>query len=291
MTSDVSPLQLLTTANVVGVLLASALFSLVLTRLRAPRYPADLPWVGVGKSWFSAFSELPQWIQKGYEEHTKRGGTFVIPGLLGTPPEVAIPRSQMAWMLDQPDDVISTAASHYDSLNGAYSFVKPVILGDPYHEHVVHRTLARHLTSLVPAIDEQARICVDDIYGLDEAEWRTVKIWDTLMQFVPRVTHRILVGQPLCENDEYLKGMVGFSESVTRDLVLYPMIPTIIKPLICPISESSPCRSLPACLLAHSLVVASPPNNLQPVSLVRFRGLTSRDSCNARQCATLEHLS
>lgn len=237
MTSTESPLKLLTTSNVAAALLASALFSLVLTRLRAPRYPAEIPWVGKGKSWFAAFSELRYWIQSGYEEYSKRGNAFIIPGLLGTPPEVAIPRSQMNWMLDQPDNVVSTAAAHYDSLNGEYSFVKTVILGDPYHEHVVHRTLARHLTSLVPAIDEQARLCVDDVYGVDETEWKTLNIWNTLMQFVPRVTHRILVGQPLCENKEYIDGMVGFSESVTRDLILFPMIPTIIKPIICPISE------------------------------------------------------
>lgn len=237
MISTDSPVKLLTASNVAAVLLATALFSLVLTRLRAPRYPAEIPWVGQGKGWFAAFTEIRHWIQGGYDEYSKRGDAFVIPGLLGTPPEVAIPRSQMSWMLDQPDDVLSTAAAHYDSLNGDYSFVDTVILGDPYHEHVVHRTLARHLTSLVPAIDEQARLCVDEIFGLDETEWKTLNIWKTLLQFVPRVTHRILVGKPLCENKEYLSGMVGFSESVSRDLILFPMIPTIIKPIICPISE------------------------------------------------------
>lgn len=237
MTSSESPIALLTTSNVAAVLVASALLSLVLTRLRAPRYPADIPWVGRGKSWYAAFSEIRHWIQGGYDEYSKRGHAFIIPGLLGTPPEVAVPPSQMSWMLDQPDDVLSTAAAHYDSLNGDYSFVNTVILGHPYHEHVVHRTLARHLTSLVPAIDEQARLCVDDIYGLDETEWKTVNIWDALMQFVPRVTHRILVGKPLCENKEYISGMVGFSESVTRNLIMFPMIPTIIKPIICPICE------------------------------------------------------
>lgn len=234
-----TPLRLLTASNVVGVLVASAIFSLVLTRLRTPRYPADIPWVGAGKGWFAAFGELKDWVQSGYEEHSKRGdaGFFIIPGMLGTPPEVAIPRSQMRWMLDEPDHILSTAAAHYDSLNGDYSFINTAILGDPYHEHVIHRTLARQLPLLVPAIDEQARQCVDDIYGLDETEWKTVNIWDTLMAFVPRVTHRILVGEPLCKNKEYLDGMVGFSLSVTRDLVLFPTIPTIIKPLICPICE------------------------------------------------------
>lgn len=228
-------LKLFTTWNVFAGLLASAAFSLFLTWLKAPRYPKDIPWVGTGKSRFAAFSEIKDWIQNGYEVYSKADTAFVIPGLLGTHPEIAIPRSQMAWMLDQPDHVISTAAAHYDSLNGDYSFVERAILGDPYHEHVIHRTLARHLTSLVPAIDKQVRLCADDIYGTNEGEWKTINIWDSLMELVPRVTNCILVGRPLCENEEYLSGAVGFSLSVTRDLVTFPTIPTIIKPIICPI--------------------------------------------------------
>lgn len=230
-----APVRLFTAGNVIAGLLLSVAISLLLNRLRAPRYPSDIPWVGNGKGWFSAIREMKDWIQKGYDDYSKQDKVFIIPGLLGTPPEVVIPRSQMSWMLDQPDHVISTAAAHYDVLNGDYSFINKSILGDPYHEHVVHRTLARHLTALVPEIDEQVRLCVDDIFGTDEKEWKTVNIWDAFMDFVPRVTHRILVGRPLCENQEYIKGMIGFSLAVTRDLLLFPLIPTIIKPFICPI--------------------------------------------------------
>lgn len=229
------PIRLFTTGNVVAGLLFSFAISYLLNRLRAPRYPKDVPWVGDGKGVVTAVKEMKDWIQKGYDEYSKQGKIFVIPGLLGTPPEIVIPRSQMNWMLDQPDHIVSTAAAHYDILNGDYSFVSKRILADPYHEHVVHRTLARHLTSLVPQIDEQARLCVDDLLGTDETAWTTVNIWDAFMAFVPRVTHRVLVGRPLCENQEYIDGMIGFSLAVTRDLLLFPLIPTILKPLVCPL--------------------------------------------------------
>lgn len=177
---------------------------------------------------------MRQWTENGYEEYNKKDKMYIVPGLLGTVPEVVIPRSQMRWMLDQPDHVASTAAAHYDSLNGKYSFVDKVILRDPYHEHVIHRTLARHLTSLVPAIDEEVQRSVDHIYGsASETEWTTINIWDSLMEFVPPVTNRILVGRPLCDNKEYIEGMVGFSLSVTRDIILHPMVPFVIKPIVC----------------------------------------------------------
>lgn len=234
-TTTEGPIRLFTAGNVIAGLFLSIAISYLLNRLRAPRYQKDIPWVGNGKGWLSAIREMKDWIQKGYDEYSKQDKVFIIPGLLGTPPEVIIPRTQMSWMLDQPDHVISTAAAHFDILNGDYSFVNKIILGDPYHEHVVHRTLARHLTALVPQIDEEVRLCVDDIFGTDHKVWKTVNIWDAFMDFVPRVTHRILVGRPLCENKEYLNGMVGFSLAVTRDLLLFPLIPTIIKPIICPV--------------------------------------------------------
>lgn len=229
------PQRLFTTGNVLAGLMLSLALSFLLNRLRAPHYPKDIPWVGNGKSPLAAIKGMKDWVQEGYDAYSKQDKVFIIPGLLGTPPEVVIPRAHMAWMLDQPDHVVSTAAAHYDVLNGDYSFIHKIILADPYHEHVVHRTLARHLTALVPHIDEQVRLCVDHIFGTDDKQWKTVNIWDALMEFVPSVTHRILVGKPLCENTEYLNGMIGFSLAVTRDLLLFPLIPTIIKPFVCPI--------------------------------------------------------
>ncbi|ROV97392.1 hypothetical protein VMCG_06903 [Cytospora schulzeri] len=179
---------------------------------------------------------MKNWLQSGYNTYSKNGETFMIPGLLGTTPEVVIPRSQISWMLDQPDHVISTAAAHYDILNGDYSFVDKILLKYPYHEHVVHRSLPRHLAALIPEINEQVRICVDDIYGTDDSQWNKVNIWDCLMRLIPRVTNRMLVGQALCDNPEYIDNMINFTLDVTRDLMVFPMVPTIAKPILGPLA-------------------------------------------------------
>lgn len=225
---------LFTTTTVLAGLVTSAVVSLFLSWLRAPQYPKDIPWVGKGKGLFAAFREMRQWVQTGYDEYNKNDEMYIVPGLLGTVPEVVIPRSQMKWMLDQPDNVASTAEAHYESLNGEYSFIDKVILRDPYHEHVIHRSLARRLASLVPAIDEEVRSSIDKVYGSAcGTDWKTFNIWDSLLEFVPPVTNRILVGRPLCDNKEYLQGMLGFSLAVTRDMILHPMVPFFIKPVVC----------------------------------------------------------
>ncbi|KAK7731801.1 hypothetical protein SLS53_008622 [Cytospora paraplurivora] len=228
--------RFLTVGNIVAGILFSTVISILLTWHRAPRYAEDIPWVGTGKGFLAGFQQMKNWVRDGYETYSKKGQTFILPGLLGTPPEVVIPRSQMGWMLDQPDHIISTAAAHYDILNGRYSFVDSTILENPYQEHVVHRSLQRHLNALIPEIDEQIRICVDDIYGTDENEWCKVNIWDSLMKLIPRVTNRMLVGRPLCDNPEYIDNMVNFTLDVTRDLMAFPMVPTIIKPILGPLA-------------------------------------------------------
>lgn len=227
--------KLFTAANISSFFIFSTVLSIFLTWLRAPRYPKDIPWVGTGKGFLSGLQEMKNWLQSGYNTYSKNGEAFVIPGLLGTTPEVVIPKSQIGWMLDQPDHVVSTAAAHYDVLNGDYSFVDKILLKDPYHEHVVHRSLPRHLAALIPEIDEQVRLCVDDIYGTDETEWNKVKIWDSLMKLIPRATNRMLVGRPLCDNPEYIDNMTNFTMDVTRGLMIFPMVPTIAKPILGPL--------------------------------------------------------
>lgn len=226
--------KLLTAVNIFSLFIFSAVLSALLTWLRAPRYPKDIPWVGTGKGLLSKLKDMRVWLQSGYNEYSKNGEAFIIPGLLGTSPEVVIPRSQIGWMLEQPDHVISTAAAHYDVLNGEYSFVHKTILKDPYHEHVVHRSLPRQVGALIPEIEEQVRVCVDDIYGTDETEWKKVNIWGCLMKLIPRLTNQMLVGKPLCDNQEYIDNIINFTLDVTRNLMIFPMVPTIAKPIVGP---------------------------------------------------------
>jgi hypothetical protein len=45
--------------------------------------------------------------------------------------EVVMPRSQMTWMFDQPDTILSTSEAHYEFLQGDYCFVKPITYETP----------------------------------------------------------------------------------------------------------------------------------------------------------------
>lgn len=231
-------LQHLSWTNVVITILLYTLVSVVLSFWRAPRYPTSIPWVGHGKGWtaavknlFGSISNTKQWVNDGYKNYNKKGQLFVLPSTLGSQAEVVVPRSQIQWMLDQPDDVLSTSAAHYDVLAGDYSFVSPAILKDPYHEHVIHKNLARNLNNLIPELNDEICRDVDDFFGMQQ-EWHSVNVLDSFMKLVPKITNRMLVGEPLCRNQDYLDNMLAYTNDVIRGFLLFPLTPKILHPIV-----------------------------------------------------------
>lgn len=194
-------------------------------------------------------------MSEGYNLYSKHGRTFVLPGGLGSPPEIIVPRDQMRWLLDQPDSVVSTSEAHYDLLHGDYSFADPVLLSDPYHEHVVHRNLARNMNGLMPLLSEGIPRDVDFVFGrattstqmktktktrTQPGEWKSVNLMDSLMTFVPRASNRMLIGEPVCENLEYLGAVSAFMNDVVRGFLIFGLCPQALHPLLGAIAGLAP---------------------------------------------------
>ena len=157
-----------------------------------------------------------------------------MPDLSGHP-EVVIPREQLPWLLEQPDNVLSTSAYHYTTLEGDYAFTDPQMLKDPFHEHVVHKYLPRNLSKIVPGIQEEVENAMDISWGLDTRSWKRLTVWDNLMFIISHVTNRMFVGLPLCRNKDYLDNMSSFAMDVVASLFMLSFVPTWLKPIAGPI--------------------------------------------------------
>jgi len=235
-----------TFTNALATLAIYFTISIALSFWRAPAYPTSIPWVGYGKGWvaalrnvFGAFTHSKEWMQDGYNRYSKNEQSFVLPASIGSFAETVIPRSQMAWLLDQPDSVLSTSAAHYDLLHGEYSFVTPAILRDPYHEHVVHKNLARNLNAIVPDLNDEVCRDVDEMFGRAD-EWRSVNLLEAFMMLVPKITNRMLVGEPLCRNQDYLDNMLGYTMDVIRGMLGLALFPQSLHPVIGTIAGLAP---------------------------------------------------
>lgn len=204
----------------------------------APRPPTSIPWKGYGKGWiaslrnFFAVYESKDWILEGYEEYNKKNEMFVIPNTLGVAAEVVMPQSQLMWMFDQPDNVLSTSEAHYDFLQGDYCFIEPAILKDPYHEHVIHKTLVRNLNAIIPDLEEEVPGSVDVVYGTDTENFKEVEILDSFMKMIPRLTNRMLVGPTLAREQKYLDACLAFTEDVIRHQTIIMLFPKAFHPIV-----------------------------------------------------------
>lgn len=209
--------------------------------LCTPKTPTSIPWVGYGKGWIArlrnavALTTSKEWLLAGYRKYSKNGRIFVLPSLLGMPAEIVMPQSQLKWMFDQPDHVLSVSEAHYDVLWGDYSFVNPVIVKDPYHERVIHKNLVRNLNAIIPELEEEVPFAVTEVYGADTENWRKLEPLESFMKMIPVLTNRMLVGQPLCRERAYLDAVLGFTEDVIRNQAVLGLMPKALSWIVGPV--------------------------------------------------------
>ena len=142
----------------------------------------------------------------------------------------------MAWLIEQPDNVLSTSAFHYDSLEGDYCFTTPQILRDPYHEHVIHKYLPRRVASMVPDMWEEVQVAMDQTWGMDTKSWKEIGVSKNMMRIIPTITNRMMLGLPICRNEDFLKNMGKFAMDVISCASLYlRLTPHFLKPVVGPL--------------------------------------------------------
>ena len=217
--------------------LAYALHSRFSSRAPLP----GLPWVGKDNSQLFAearasiasFTNSRTWLHEGYHKYLKAGKSYITPDFSGTP-HVIIPKDQIKWLIDKDDRGVSVSKMHAEQLEGRYSFTDPYVLENTYHEHVIHKALARHIPALIPNIQDEVQRAVDDAFGL-ETEWHEVCAYDAIMKIVARVSNRMFVGKPLCRNEEYLKSSEAFAMDIMHGVALLSFVPKALKPLFGPL--------------------------------------------------------
>ena len=136
-----------------------------------------------------------------------------------------IPRSQIPWLLSHPDDVLSTSASHYDTLEGDYAFTDKRILTDPYHEHVIHKYLPRRIAPMIPDLQAEVALDFDVAWGTDTDEWKEIKVGDSVLSMLSQAVNRMILGLPLCRNEDLLSTMRAFTMDIVMTGFLLRFVP------------------------------------------------------------------
>ena len=143
-----------------------------------------------------------------------------------------LPKSQWSWFLDQPDNVLSSAGFHYDMLGRDYAFTEKMILREPYHEHVIHKYLPRRLPSMIPSLQDEVAVGFAESWGNDTHEWKEVRLYDSVMFMVSHAVNRMIVGLPLCRNEDFLRNARSFATSMIPSSMFITFTPNWLKPVV-----------------------------------------------------------
>ncbi|KAK3316217.1 cytochrome P450 [Apodospora peruviana] len=229
-------LESLTLGRVAAAIFLLTVGSFIVDFTWKPRYSKSLPRVGNGsgvvgtvKNWFGYMTQFNKWNDDGYQKYSKHGHSYVVPHAPSRIPEIVVARSQTAWLLELPDRTLSAKEAHRTVLYNDYQFF---FLDDGFPIRTVHKHLARNIVGVIPGVQEEIQLAIDDVFGTDTENWKSINLWEAWLGIVPRVTNRILISAPTCRNKEFLKGQVGFADDIVRNSFILNIFPRVLHPIV-----------------------------------------------------------
>ncbi|KAI1159492.1 cytochrome P450 [Nemania serpens] len=205
--------------------------------------PSILPWAGIGehnnrlgraKANLASVFHLRRLLDEGYEKYSKNDQVFVLPYFINGP-QVVLPPSQIPWLVAQSEDVLSQEHVNRQFLESDYSFFQANRVRDPVHPEITQHQLTRRIGGFVDDIVDEARASIDEYWGTDTEQWREVRVYDTVLLVIARMTLRVLAGLPLCRDKTFLSICCNFIRKVALNAAAISLFPQFIKPVVGPI--------------------------------------------------------
>lgn len=86
-------------------------------------------------------------------------------------------------------------------------------------------------------MSEEIAAGFDEIWGTDTTSWKELCVHDTLMSMISRAVNRMIVGLPLCRNEDYLANTGKFAMDVISGAsVFLRFVPEWLKPVFGPVA-------------------------------------------------------
>jgi len=145
---------------------------------------------------------------------------------------VATSDAVLQELKDADPSVLSMQAAANERNSISYT-LSSGIHSDPYHVDIISRNLTQRLSKVLPDIvDELQRTFEENVPVGIGREWTSIQTHDLMLRCISATTNRILVGLPLCRDQEYLDCLVELSQVVSRAGLVIDQAPRILKPLI-----------------------------------------------------------
>ncbi|CAG8020205.1 unnamed protein product [Penicillium salamii] len=212
-----SKLQDLPTLCVATALLCICLTLIIRTWIRPERVPPGIDWAGRRRELFGDIRACARQYTgglktmiSGYKKFGLSGKPFILPGT-GFEPHVMLPPEFIKWLIDQPEEVLSHRLVQGEKLGLKYLLPAFDYTSDMAIIEAIRVHLTRNLGKVQGDLFDEMRHSVDQMLGMDDAEWKEVNLYDTLNEIVFKASGRILFGQDLTRNQHFMYYVLKFA--------------------------------------------------------------------------------
>lgn len=119
-------------------------------------------------------------------------------------------------------------------MHAKYAFFGDHILDNNIQKPIVYRELFQNLPDKMHMTNDELVAAMKDAITpqLDENGEARINMWDTAMKFLSRTSNRIIVGHPLCRNQEYLDAAIHYAVNTFSLSVYIRLIPKFARPYV-----------------------------------------------------------
>ncbi|KAJ6025258.1 hypothetical protein N7444_012937 [Penicillium canescens] len=201
--SSWSILLLVTVAITIGI-------RLIPPRASVPVYSRYSGWRGRWKDSLHYVHDSAGTLRAGYEKFSRHGQFFQ----LRTPIRwiVVVPPKLVDEIRTAPPTHLSAKESANDVLQTRYT-VSPIVETEKFHFHIVKTHLTPNLENKIDDIRDEIKLSFGDEIG-NPIDWTAVVMSRAAHRIATRTANRVLVGAPLCRNEEYLDMSIKYTIDV-----------------------------------------------------------------------------
>ncbi|KAK3322934.1 hypothetical protein B0H66DRAFT_602358 [Apodospora peruviana] len=171
------------------------------------------PVIGVRNEWFSweraslhSFSLSKYWSLEGYAKYGKANTPYIMPCVERGPVVIIPPR--------QINHIWNTS-----------------VYTPPFQFNVVRHQMTRNLDVLTPVIATELEAAFEQLWGTDENDWKEVRLWNSCLDLISRVSNAAFCGAPLSKDAAFLNSLRDHGMFTFLGALLISATPLFLRPI------------------------------------------------------------
>ncbi|KAL8728149.1 MAG: hypothetical protein Q9166_005599 [cf. Caloplaca sp. 2 TL-2023] len=150
--------------------------------------------------------------------------------------EIMLPPEHIKWFSNQPDSSLSSAEIRKERHAVRYLHVGVDFNSTVFFlERFIGESLAKKLDMLQKPMYEEIRHNTDKICGVDETEWKTINVYNSLQEIILPAMSRVFFGLPLSHDPKFLTSFRRYVLAMGVGTIVIGQLPRYFKGLLVPL--------------------------------------------------------